>query len=174
MFFPAIDRNCTSQVSDLRGGCLRRRYVPRDKPRLGRWINVRGTNPSRFTETCATDDVRYPGTTVAKEQDLADSEHPKARRFRVRRWAENQQGRGQRQRMGDNENLGFYLCHGDTAAVRKIERPGVIVREKPWRSGSLLRIGSAERMACPRPPVLSRLLHIHSTVHPVIKFTILA
>jgi hypothetical protein len=26
--------------------------------------------------------------------------------------------------MGDDDNLGFYLCHGDTAAVRRIEWPG--------------------------------------------------
>jgi hypothetical protein len=49
--------------------------------------------------------------------------------------------------MGDDDNLGFYLCHGETAAVRKLEQPGGIVREKPQPSGNLLQLGSAERMA---------------------------
>jgi hypothetical protein len=89
-----------------------------------------------------------PGTTVAsKEQDLADSKHLKARRFQVRRWVEKQQGRGRRQLMGDSDNLGFYLCHRDTAAVRKVERPEGIVRKKPRRSGNLLRIRSADGIA---------------------------
>jgi hypothetical protein len=49
--------------------------------------------------------------------------------------------------MGDNDNLGFYLCHRDTAAVRKVERPEGIVRKKPRRSGNLLRIRSADGIA---------------------------
>jgi hypothetical protein len=69
------------------------------------------TKPSRFAETCATDHVRYLGTTVeSKEQDLAHSEHPKARRFRVRRWVENQQGRNDEDSEWEMTTTLAFIC----------------------------------------------------------------
>jgi hypothetical protein len=43
--------------------------------------------------------------------------------------------------MRDDNNLGFYLCHRNTAAMRKIEQPGGIVRESCGVVGICYRLG---------------------------------
>jgi hypothetical protein len=72
--------NCWVE-NNLAAGIISELYdLTRRKSRgWGDGLMLASTSPSRFEETCATDYVRYLGTTVeSKEQDIADSEHPKA------------------------------------------------------------------------------------------------
>ncbi|KAJ7789255.1 hypothetical protein B0H14DRAFT_2627414 [Mycena olivaceomarginata] len=73
-------KNCRVE-NNLAAGIISELYdLTRRKSRgWGDGLMFASTDPSTFEEPCATDHVRYPGTTVeSKEQDIADSEHPKA------------------------------------------------------------------------------------------------
>jgi hypothetical protein len=72
--------NCWVE-NNLAAGIISELYdLTRRKSRgWGDGLMFASTSPSRFEENCVTEHVQYPGTTVeSKEQDIADSGHPKA------------------------------------------------------------------------------------------------